>query len=477
MWMWKVIMAASPNVSRSGVNLTDSQPRKRRVMSPAAPAPSAVKGKEGSAEGVGTSAGFKVFAGFCSSVSLPFLCQRQKRGAKTKEHSITTPSSRSISECSSTTISPSSLRDGTCTPESGSEAALKTPLSGSEDAQAKPWFWLAVLTVLFNVGQYIPYNMIVAKDPGSPLFLSFTAYISMVLVNLRHLPQVIRERKLPMKYHFLFVFLGLAFGVLNSNARSLLPGSMCELLRNLQMFLALTLDYVVFNTRQSSKKIFGCFVVVAGVALAGQSTPRAAFGGELDAFSMYSGIAQMIGSLLALTVLVKSVKIAFQKHGEAPGEQILMQHLLALPFFLTPSTWEVVRPRLTTWADGSNNMLLGLLVANVSFTVLHQFSNIKFAGRMPNLMVYNFVDVLKKFLTLFSTALIFAPPLPTAGFWLGAFILLLGSCIFVFASDGATKTGAKADGGLKCIPNLTEESGDAAAELMSSRGGLRRAAA
>merc|ERR1712070_754725 len=145
-------------------------------------------------------------------------------------------------------------------------------------------------------------------------------------------------------------------------------------------------------------------------------------------------------ALVSLAVGGMLLKVAFERYGEAVEEQMLMQHLIGLPaFFLMGSQWEQIAPRLQSWTRGENQHMLGFLVLNLLFTVLHQWTNVQFTARTPSLAVFNFVDALKKFLGLFLTAMINAPPYPAVGFWIGTVILILGSLLFASAAAVASK--------------------------------------
>lgn len=335
-----------------------------------------------------------------------------------------------------------SLRKGGAT---SSEADVR-----AETPRDKSWMWIAFLSVIFSIAALIPYNMLLAADPGSPPFLGFCTFLAYIFLNSPSLPSAILRPSLPFRYHVAFAGLGLMFGIFHASAWMLLPGSLCVLLMNVQMLLAMLLERIFWKTTYSAQQILGAVAVAVGVAMAGCATgaestePGAADSTPQDVMQYASGITQMVLALLCLAVGGMLLKVAFERYGEHVQEQIVMQHLLGLPaFFLLGSQWEQIAPRLTTWTSGEKTHLLGLLVLNLLFTVLHQWANVQFTARTPSLAVFNFVDALKKFLGLFLTAMINAPPFPAMGFWCGTLVLILGSLLF--ASASTPKSATKSD--------------------------------
>merc|ERR1719446_1890478 len=109
--------------------------------------------------------------------------------------------------------------------------------------------------------------------------------------------------------------------------------------------------------------------------IGGRSAKRQSSGAAADAemgAEALIGIAQLFGCLVALTCLSMLVKVAFHKFGEAVEEQIVMQHLGALPLFFLGGQWAQIRPRLVSWTTGSDMYLVLLLVVNMSITFAGQ---------------------------------------------------------------------------------------------------------
>eukprot|EP00929_Paragymnodinium_shiwhaense_P104827 TRINITY_DN6956_c0_g1_i1.p1 TRINITY_DN6956_c0_g1~~TRINITY_DN6956_c0_g1_i1.p1 ORF type:complete len:377 (-),score=44.72 TRINITY_DN6956_c0_g1_i1:49-1179(-) len=316
-------------------------------------------------------------------------------------------------------------------------------IAKEEAAEPQAWIGIACLSVFFSIAALIPYNMLLAADPGSPPFLSFCTYLGYISVNCRSLPRALTTPSWPMRYHAAFAGLALLFGITHANAWMLLPASLCVLLMNVQMLLGMLLERIFWKTHYSAQQIAGALAVAVGVAMAGLATSGEATSSRDGGFHFAGGVSQMMVALTCLAVGGMLLKTAFDRFGEAVEEQILMQHLLGLPgFFVMGSSWQVIAPRLSSWTVGENTHLLGLLLLNLSFTVAHQWANVQFTARTPSLTLFNFIDALKKFLGLFVTAMLNAPPFPAASFWLGTVVLVAGSLLF--ASAPASK-GTKAD--------------------------------
>merc|ERR1712048_993503 len=147
------------------------------------------------------------------------------------------------------------------------------------------------------------------------------------------------------------------------------------------------------------------------------------------------GITEMLIALLSLTLLSTLVKIGFNKYGECAEEQIFMQHLFSLPLFLIPSQWKQIGPRAQLWIDERDWKKMFLLLLNMSLTFGHNVFQAIFAGRAPNLLIYQLVDTVKKFSNVLVTAMLRSPPFPPMGFWGGCLVLVFGTVQFLSASE------------------------------------------
>eukprot|EP00928_Gymnodinium_smaydae_P047775 TRINITY_DN3190_c0_g1_i1.p1 TRINITY_DN3190_c0_g1~~TRINITY_DN3190_c0_g1_i1.p1 ORF type:complete len:480 (-),score=96.85 TRINITY_DN3190_c0_g1_i1:48-1487(-) len=309
-----------------------------------------------------------------------------------------------------------------------------------DDVAPKPWILVGVLSVVWGVLSVVPYNMILRDDPGSPLFIGLATHIFFVIINTHNLKTILFKRKIPLKYHAAFVALGFAFTYLKSDAFVRLPASMCMLLLNLQLIVAMAMQRACFGDRYSLAQYSGCALITVGVAVGGLAARKptassSAAAAGADSSGMIIGILEMLGALVALTALSVLVKVAFSRYGESVEEQIVMQHLGALPLFFVGGQWAQIGPRFASWFSADGVYLLMLLLANMSVTFLGQATQVQFAGRAPNLLIVQLVDTLKKFISLLLTALLGAPPFPPLGFWIGSLSLVLGTVQFLSASQ------------------------------------------
>merc|ERR1712203_463918 len=86
---------------------------------------------------------------------------------------------------------------------------------------------------------------------------------------------------------------------------------------------------------------------------------------------------------------------------------------------------------------------MGLLLLNMSFTFGHNWFQAIFAGRAPNLLIYQLVDTIKKFSNVLMTAMLRSPPYPPMGFWGGSTVLVVGTVQFLSASEAPKEDGKK----------------------------------
>eukprot|EP00928_Gymnodinium_smaydae_P041225 TRINITY_DN2790_c0_g2_i1.p1 TRINITY_DN2790_c0_g2~~TRINITY_DN2790_c0_g2_i1.p1 ORF type:complete len:407 (-),score=44.43 TRINITY_DN2790_c0_g2_i1:303-1523(-) len=295
-----------------------------------------------------------------------------------------------------------------------------------------------IVALAFGVLSVVPYNMILQSDPNSPLCISFATHIFFVVVNVMKFNDICFHRKIPLVYHAGFVALGFLFTTFKSNAFTRLPASFCMLLLNLQMPVAMLMQYIIFGDRYSRRQIFACALVVLGVMIGGNVTKKSTRAensiGIFDGAIL--GVLQMMVALVALTALSMLVKVAFSRFGEAVQEQLVMQHLGALPLFFFGGQWGDIGPRFTAWVTGEHKMFLSLLLVNMAVTFVSRAAQARFAGRAPNLILVHLVATVQKFATILVTALMAAPPFPPATFWVGSVVLVLGTLMFLMASEG-----------------------------------------
>lgn len=306
-----------------------------------------------------------------------------------------------------------------------------------EKGEQQPYVMVGALSLVFGVLSVVPYNSILRSDPGSPLFIGFATHVFFVAINVRHLRAILFDRKIPLHYHVGCVALGFLFTSLKSFAFVRLPTSLCMLLMNLQMLVAMGLQRIAFGDKYSFNQMSGCALVTVGVMVGGASKNAKATTAADTALGsdMLIGVAQMLGAVIALTLLSMLVKVAFSKYGEHVEEQIVMQHLGALPLFFLGGQWPQIGPRLVSWGTGQENILVVMLIVNMSITFGGQATQAQFTGRAPSLLLVQLVDTVKKFASLMVTALLAAPPFPPLGFWAGSILLVLGTLQFLQNSE------------------------------------------
>jgi len=297
-------------------------------------------------------------------------------------------------------------------------------------------FWpVALLSLVLGVLSVAPYGLLLGADPGCPLFISFMLHVLVVVSNLGQAGKLIRNRKIPAKYHAAIVLLGFTFNALKCDAFTRLPTSVCMLLLNLRMLVAAVVQFVLFGERCSSSQLAGVAVVTGGVAWAGRSVQGKEHPGNDGLRELLFGTAEVLGAMLALSLLSVVVKQAFSRYGESVDEQMFVQHLFSLPLFFIGGQWSKIGPRLIDWFREGDMWLLFLLTTNVLLTVRGRAATVRMAGRAPNLLLVQLVQTVEKSLQLFTTALLRAPPFPPAGFWGGSSVLALGTLHFLRATQ------------------------------------------
>lgn len=313
---------------------------------------------------------------------------------------------------------------------------------GEEDKSEPPaYIFSAIFAIILNVSSVLPYVKILAADPGSPIFISFVTHLFVVAMNLHKAPKLFTTRKLPMRYHAAFVAIAYVFNMLKSDSFARLPTAVAMVMMNLQMLVGMLIQGLIFKQRFSKGQISGCGIVTIGVIMAGISArkPAAASSSaavDAEASSQFLiGTVELLGGLAAVVFLSILTKSAFSKYGECVDEQIFFQHLLGIPMFFIGGTWAKIGPRVTSWLGGGDWFLFGMLLSNLAFTLAGSKARVTFIGRAPNGLLVQLVETLTKFISLFATALINAPPLPPLGFWAGSGTLVLGTLQFLTASD------------------------------------------
>lgn len=322
-----------------------------------------------------------------------------------------------------------------------------------EEEAGASYMFSAVTSILLNVLSVVPYVRILAVDPSSPLFIAFVTHIFVVVINLPKVPQLLGSRKLPLHYHAAFVGLAYTFNFLKSDAFSRLPTAVGMVLMNLQMLVGMSIQGLAFKQRFSLPQMSGCAIVTAGVAMAGlaargsSASSGSSAGAPQGQFLL--GVVEILGSLAALVLLSALVKVAFCRYGECVDEQLFMQHLFGIPLFFVGSQWSKIGPKITEWVAKGDTLLVAMLLANLAFTFAGSKARVLFAGRAPNALLVQLVETLTKFISLFVTALVNAPPFPPMAFWGGSGVLILGTLQFLTASDvpdsGQTESGSSSD--------------------------------
>lgn len=304
-----------------------------------------------------------------------------------------------------------------------------------------PFLSAAAATVLLGVVSVIPYNIVLQKDPGSPLFVSFIDHLLIIAKNLPNSRGFVRQRKLPLAFHAGIVVFASAFTVLKSDAYVRLPASVCILLSNLRMLLGVVIQFIIFGQKHSQAQLLGVVLATSGIAWAGSSMQRAttAFGGLTgDSNDLLIGVLEILGSSTALALLSSTVKIAVSRYGEIAEEQMFVQHLCALPLIF-PSQWEKVGPRFGEWYHRGDSWLVLNLILSVVTTFAARRAAATMAGRSPSLLMTQLVQTIECFLQLLLVALMQAPPWPPIGFWCGSVLLLAGSIHYVHTSYSADR--------------------------------------
>uniref|UniRef100_A0A7S2A2C0 Sugar phosphate transporter domain-containing protein n=1 Tax=Ditylum brightwellii TaxID=49249 RepID=A0A7S2A2C0_9STRA len=322
----------------------------------------------------------------------------------------------------------------------------KEELKTDKDETSKNnWILYAVGVLVMGVGASLPYNAIHSSDPGCSLFIAFVTHIFLVACNLHKVvPSMLKsggKTTLPFSYHAALVFLSFTFNVLRADASSRLPPAVVMMIMNGRMLIGMVYDFLFWGVRYSFDQVLSAAVITLGIVWSGISTSIASSRSnsedkENDILSMAIGAAELVLGLVLITILTTTIKIGFQRYGECPEEQILFQHLLALPmFYLIESQWQQIGPRLDDWMEARDWIKGALLLSILVFTMVHMHSMALFTARAPNLLLYQIVDTVKKFTIVVVTALYRAPPLPPAGFWGGSILLVVGTLRFLSVSQ------------------------------------------
>ena len=332
-------------------------------------------------------------------------------------------------------------------PTTTSTKEVTTP----EDDPESQWIVYAVGVMVLGVGSSVPFNQMLATDPGSPLFIAFVTHIFLVVCNLQKvLPALIQkggQSTLPMTYHAACVLLGYSFNVLRADAFVRLPPAVAMILMNCRMMVGMTFDFFALGTRYSYPQVVSAGVVTVGILWSGISTSAAKAAASSatsiieeeegpSTVSMMIGAAELLLGMTLITLLTTTVKIGYQRYGECPEEQVFFQHLFALPmFYLVGSQWQQIGPRLEQWVADKDWSKGLLLLSNLMLTFGHTHSLALFTARAPNMLLYQIVDTVKKFSIVVVTALGRAPPFPPTGFWGGSLVLVAGTLQFLSVSQ------------------------------------------
>jgi hypothetical protein len=311
-------------------------------------------------------------------------------------------------------------------------------LSSAEDDASSKGFWFpAIMSVILGIASVVPYNMVIASDTGSPLFISFVTHIFFVCINIEHLGALLSGNiAIPLYWHAAFVALGFLFNMLKSDAFARLPCALCMLLLNLQMLIGMVVQFVALGKRYSLMQLCGCGLVTGGVAIAASAKAQSnADTASVPTGDMVVGVSEMVGSLLAITIMNLLIKVAFKVHGEAIGEQLFIQHLFGLPLFLIGNQWQQIGPRAVEWLGSRDWWKICLLLVNMALTFGDRKLSGQVNGRAPNVILVPLLETLKKFMSMLLSALLAAPPLPPLAFWAGAMLLGLGMLQYLSASD------------------------------------------
>mmetsp|Transcript_68648 Transcript_68648/g.223367 ORF Transcript_68648/g.223367 Transcript_68648/m.223367 type:complete len:464 (+) Transcript_68648:111-1502(+) len=299
----------------------------------------------------------------------------------------------------------------------------------------------AAMAMVLNVLSVLPYVKILAADPGSPMFISFVTHLFVVAINIHKAPKLFMNRQLPILYHVAFVGLAYVFNFLKGDSFARLPTAVAMVMMNLQMLVGMLVQGIFFRVRFSLGQVSGCAIVTLGVVLVGLSArkPSSSFSSgaaEADqSWQFLIGTVELLGGLAAVVFLSNLTKTAFSKYGECVDEQMFFQHLFGIPLFFIGSQWERIGPRISKWGAKGDWWLIGMLLSNLAFTFAGSKARVTFVGRAPNGLLVQLVETLTKFISLFATALLNAPPFPPMGFWGGSGVLVLGTLQFLTASD------------------------------------------
>lgn len=320
------------------------------------------------------------------------------------------------------------------------ESVRETLREDDEEEEPEPsYVSVAVLNVVLNVLSVIPYVVIIAADPSSPLFLAFCTHVFVIVVNAYKVPKMISERKIPVTYHLAFAGLAFAFTFLKGDAFSRLPTATAMVLMNLQMLVGMLIQGAVFRQTFSVPQMSGCAIVTLGVAMAGLSkqAPAASDASAASSSQLMFGTAELLGAIAAQVFLNLLIKRAFTNFGESVDEQLFVQHLLGIPMFVFGGQWDKIGPKVGEWISAGNAFLIAMLFFNLLTTFTGTKARVTFAGRAPNPLLVQLVETLTKFLQLLVGALINSPPFPPLGFWGGFGLLVAGTLQFLSSSDSA----------------------------------------
>lgn len=319
---------------------------------------------------------------------------------------------------------------------------------------------LSVVIVLAGCASAVPFELLNKADRGcsSLILLGQYLYATTECFRSGDVGTFVADRKIPIAHHVLFLFLfGITNVLLNAALDLGLPMPVYLVIKNGGLAVSMLLGWLVQGKTYRLEQVAGVLCITLGVIVTTFASKPAQKSTEssqtMSTFTFLLASASMILGVVSMSFLNIAQERAFKQHGKHFQETMFYQHVLGLPFFLLGSAdlFSHVRTWSATWGNlplptpfnVSVPTMWLMLLLNISMAQIMKVSCLKLtvlAGSLTNVLV---VTIFRFVSLLVSAVVLNSPPFPPMSLWLGSFLVLGGTVLYLLCAETTSASGAK----------------------------------
>ena len=294
-----------------------------------------------------------------------------------------------------------------------------------------------VMTIIICCSNVLLLEKIVKEAPNCTAFVTFSAYVTIVLQTILFQPQLLVNYTIPLHNYLIITFLFYSTNLCNNMALSYAVDMPTLLIfRSGSLLANMVVSIIAFRRSYTLSKYISVMMVTVGIIVATLASADLKKNSSDDAtFGVWIiGITMLTYALFGSAVMGVFQEKLFAKFGKKSDEVLFFSHLLGLPAFIF--NYRALAQTIVEFNRSTPVSVLGFnlpfLWCCIAVNVALQSLGIKCIFYLLSVwssLAVTMVTTLRKFISLLLSIVLFQNPF-TLVHWIGTTLVFTGSALF-----------------------------------------------